>query len=186
MSSPESLASCPSCGATWAASSTIVSKTRFRRVNGQLRRRAPKVVNPRRVGSSFLLSGLIKCKSCNSVLTGQYSKSGQFPYYVCQSLMKRGKEACKTPRLAARRFEEMVVNKIRSNVLTDSNIRALVKLVDEEMDGVAAEQRQKLETVEAELADLKRRLGRVWNLISKSDSIDMAAASDHIVVLQSR
>ena len=90
----------------------IVSKTRFRRVNRQLRRRAPKVVNPRRVGSSFLLSGLVKCKTCNRALTGQYSKSGQFPYYVCQSLMKQGKEACKTPRLAARRFEEMVVNKV--------------------------------------------------------------------------
>ena len=58
---------------------------------------------------------------------------------------------CKTPRLNVRRFEEKVVGKIRENVLTESNIRALVKLVDEEMDGVAAEQRQKLETIEAEL-----------------------------------
>ena len=41
----------------------IVSKTRFRRVNRQLRRRAPKVVNPRRVGSSFLLSGLVDLDS---------------------------------------------------------------------------------------------------------------------------
>ena len=51
--------------------------------------------------------------------------------------MKRGQDACDTPRLNARRFEEMVVGKIRSNVLTDGNIRALVKVVDEQMDGVA-------------------------------------------------
>ena len=44
------------------------------------------------------------------------------------------------------------MDKIRENVLTESNIRALVKLVDEEIDGVAKEQRQKLETIEAELA----------------------------------
>ena len=151
----------------------IVSKTRFRRVNRQLRRRAPKVVNPRRVGSSFLLSGLVKCKTCNRALTGQYSKSGQFPYYVCQSLMKQGKEACKTPRLAARRFEEMVVNKIRSNILTDGNIRALVKVVDEQMDGVAGDQRKKLQTIEKELADVRRRLDTIYNLVETTE-VEMA------------
>ena len=151
----------------------IVSKTRFRRVNRQLRRRAPKVVNPRRVGSSFLLSGLVKCKTCNRALTGQYSKSGQFPYYVCQSLMKQGKEACKTPRLAARRFEEMVVTKIRSNILTNGNIRALVKVVDEQMDGVAGDQRKKLQTVEKELADVRRRLDTIYNLVETTE-VEMA------------
>ena len=151
----------------------IVSKTRFRRVNRQLRRRAPKVVNPRRVGSSFLLSGLVKCKTCNRALTGQYSKSGQFPYYVCQSLMKQSKEACKTPRLAARRFEEMVVTKIRSNILTDGNIRALVKVVDEQMDGVAGDQRKKLQTIEKELPDVRRRLDTIYNLVETTE-VDMA------------
>ena len=52
-----------------------------------------------------------------STLSRQDAKSGQFSYYVCQSIMKRGKDACKTPRLNARRFEEIVVGKIRSNVL---------------------------------------------------------------------
>ena len=147
----------------------IVSKSQFQRVGRQLRRRAPKVVHPRRAGSSYLLSGLIKCKTCKRALSGQYSKSGQFPYYVCQSLMKRGKEACKTPRLAARRFEEMVVSKIRSNILTDSNIRALVKVVDEQMDGVAGEHRERLETIQSELADVRRRLDRLYDLVETTD-----------------
>ena len=48
-----------------------------------------------------------------------------------------------------RRFEEMVGGKIRCNVLTDGNIRALVKVVDEQMNGVAREQRKRLETISA-------------------------------------
>ena len=130
---------------------SIVSKTHFRRVNRLMRSRAPKVAHPRRVGSTYLLSGLVKCKACNRALSGQDAKSGQFSYYVCQSIMKRGKGACETPRLNARRFEELVVGKIRSNVLTDTNIRALVKVVDEQMDSVVAEQRKRLETIEDEL-----------------------------------
>ena len=72
--------------------------------------------------------------------------------------MKRGKEACDSPRINARRFEEMIVGNIRSNILTDGNIRALVKVVDERMDGVAGEQRKRLETIEDELEDVKRKL----------------------------
>ena len=79
----------------------IVSKTRFRRVNSLMRSRAPRVAHPRRVASSYLLSGLVKCKACNRALSGQDAKSGQFSYYVCQSIMKRGQDACKTPRLNA-------------------------------------------------------------------------------------
>ena len=61
------------------------------------------------------------------------------------------------------------MGKIRENLLTESNIRALVKLVDKEMDGVAREQRHKLETVEAELVDVKRRLGRLYDLAETTD-----------------
>ena len=60
---------------------------------------------------------------------GQDAKSGKFAYYVCQSLIKLGSGACDTPRLNARRFEELVVEKIRSNILTEGNITSLVKVV---------------------------------------------------------
>ena len=148
---------------------SIISKTRFKRVNRKLRSRAPKRSHPRRVGSTYLLSGLVRCKACNRALSGQDAKSGKFAYYVCQSVMKRGSGACDAPRLNARRFEEQVVGKIRENVLTESNIRALVKLVDEEMDGIACEQRQRLETIESELEDVKRRLGRLYDLAETTD-----------------
>ena len=158
----------------------IISKAKSQRVNRLMRSRAPKIAHPCRVGSTYLLSGLVKCRRCNRALSGQDAKSGQFSYYVCQSIMKRGKDACNTPRLNARRFEEMVVGKIRSNVLTDGNIRALVKVVDEQMDGVAQEQRTKLETIEDELEDVKRKLGRIWHFIETADNVEMTDASDRI------
>ena len=157
----------------------IVTKAQFSRVKKLMHSRAPKMSHPRRVGSTYLLSGLVKCKTCNRALSGQDAKSGQFAYYVCQSIMKRGKDACDTPRLNARRFEELVVNKIRSNILTEGSITELVKVVDEEMDGIAQDQRKRLRIIEDELEDVKRRLGRIWNVIETSD-LDMADASDRI------
>ena len=146
-----------------------ISKAQFRRVNRKLRSRAPRRSHPRRVESSYLLSGLIRCKVCNRALSGQDAKSGKFSYYVCQSVMKRGSGACDAPRLNARHFKELVVGKIRENVLTESNIRELVRMVDEEMDGLAHEQRQRLQTIESELEDVKRRLGRLYDLAETTD-----------------
>ena len=158
---------------------SIITKAQFGRVGKLMRSRAPKRSHPRRVGSTYMLSGLVKCKACNRALSGQDAKSGQFAYYVCQSIMKRGKGACHTPRLNARRFEEMIVEKIRSSILTDGSITELVKVVDEQMDGIAAEQRKRLKTIEDELEDVKRRLGAIWNAIETSD-IDISDASDRI------
>ena len=157
----------------------IVSKAQYRRVNKLMHSRAPRRTHPRRVGSTYLLSGLVKCHKCKRALSGQDAKSGQFAYYVCQSLIKQGSGACDSPRLNARRFEELVVEKIRSNILTEGSITNLVKVVDEEMDGVAAEQRKRLETIDAELEEVKRKLARVWHFIENSD-IEMADASDRI------
>ena len=163
----------------------IITRAQFQRVGRHLSSRAPKFSHPRRVGSSYLLSGLLKCKTCKTPLIGRFAQSGKYSYYVCQSNIKLGKDACKTPTLNARRFEELVVAKIRSDILTEGNISELFKVVDEEMGRVSREQRKMLRTIEDELADVKRQLGRIWRHIATSDTV-MADASVHIRELRDR
>ena len=147
----------------------IVSRAEFRRVATLLASRGPTKVHPRRSASSYLLSGLVKCRRCGRALSGQAAKGGQFAYYVCQSLLHRGRAACDAPRLNARRFEGLIVEQIRDSILTADNLRALVRLVDAELDGLAHEQRRKLTGIETELAAVQRRLDRVWHVIETSD-----------------
>ena len=157
-----------------------------RRPGRLLGSRAPKKVNPRRASSPYLLSGIAKCETCGKAMTAAEAKSGKYTYYICHSLLKRGKGACLTPRLNAKKFEKIIVDEIRANILTESNIRDLVKLLDEEMDGVAREQRERLESIDGELEEVKNQLGRVWHFIARSDSVDVAEASDLIVELRER
>ena len=157
----------------------IVSRQEYGRIARMMQSRAPKKVNPRRISSPYLLSGLAKCETCGKAMTAAEAKSGKYTYYICHSLLKRGKGTCKTPRLNAKKFEKIIVDELRANVLTESNIRDLVKIVDEEMDGVVSEQRDRLETIEGELADVKERLSRVWNAIETTD-IEMPQASERI------
>ena len=86
----------------------IVSKQEFRRIARMMESRAPKKVNPRRISSPYLLSGIAKCETCGK------AKSGKYAYYICHSLLKRGKGTCKTPRLNAKKFERIIVDELRA------------------------------------------------------------------------
>ena len=157
-----------------------VTKAQFDRVNRIMRSRAPRNTHPRRVGSTFLLSGLVKCYRCKRALSGRYSSRGTFPYYVCHSFVKRAPGSCDSPRVDARQFEELVVGLIRSNILTEGNIRSLVNVVDEQMDDVAGDERKRLETIESELADVRGRLDRLYDLVETTTEFDMAHFADRI------
>ena len=54
-----------------------------------------------------------------------------------------------------------------------------MKLLDEEMDGVARDQRERLQNIKEELEEVKKRLARIWNHIETTDT-EMADASDRI------
>ena len=157
----------------------IVTCDEFQYVQRLLKSRAPKHVNPRRVSSPYLLSSLLSCEPCNVSMSGAEAKGGKYSYYVCQSKIKKGTETCETPRLSARDFERLVIDQLREHILTESNMRELVKMVDEEMDGLAREQRQKLESAEHELARVAQALDRIWRMVETTD-LEMLDAADRI------
>ena len=147
----------------------IVSTHEFERVAQLLDSRSPKKIHPRRASSSYLLSGIAKCGRCGRAMTSADAHSGRYRYYICHSLIKHGKGSCDTPRLNAERFEKLIIDQIRRNVLTESNIRELVKILDEEMDAETIDQRRNLETIEKELAEVRRKLDRVWHIVETTD-----------------
>ena len=129
----------------------------------------PKVTHPRRTASPYLLSGLLTCQACGKALSAAEAKGGRYTYYVCHSLLKRGSGECTTPRINAKRFERLIVDQIREHILTESNMRDLVKMVNEEMDSVIREQQERVEAADAELTDIRRRMDRLWELVEKTD-----------------
>lgn len=65
---------------------------------------------------------------------------------------------------------------MRDHVLTQGSIGELVKMLGEEVDGAAREESQWLETVEAELCEIRLMLDRIWRVIENTDlEIDNAA-----------
>ena len=143
----------------------IIDKDAFLQVQSILKSRAPAYLHPKRTASSFLLSGIAKCGYCGKALVGNNAKSGRFSYYVCGSLLKKGSGACNTRYINSKDFETLVIDKIREHILTEDNLRELVRLVNEEMDSLSTEYRANLDTVNCEIMDVDKRLDRLYDAI---------------------
>ena len=163
----------------------LVSRELFEEVQQAMRERAPKVRRPARVGSRFLLSGLLKCGVCGRPYRAQGAKSGQYGYYICGTLFTEGAGTCSARYLNAPKLEAFVVEKIRERILTEETIVELVTLVAEEIDAMAGELSGRLEVIEAELGDVRKRLGKLYEAIETSE-LTLEVLSPRIMSLRHR
>ena len=163
----------------------LISRELFDDVQQAMRERAPKVRRPARVGSRFLLSGLLRCGVCGKPYSAQGAKSGQFAYYICGTLFREGAGTCSARYLNAPRLEAFVVEKIRERILTEETIIELVTLVAEEIDAMAGELSGRLEVIEAELSDVRKRLSKLYDAIETSE-LTLEVLSPRIMSLRHR
>jgi len=163
----------------------IIDRETFLTVQTLMKERAPVRVHPRRASSPFLLSGIAFCGYCGKALVGKYAKSGQFAYYVCGTLDKKGSGACQAQYLNADKFETLVVCKIRERILTRENLIKLVKLVHEEMDSATKSYQDELEMVCNAVIDVNHRLERLYDAI-ETGKLNLADLVPRIHELRSR
>jgi site-specific DNA recombinase len=163
----------------------IIDKSIFDQTQILLKDRAPIRLHPKRVASRFLLSGLARCGYCGKALVGQDAKSGQFTYYVCGTLLKKGAGSCPNRYLNSQQFESLVIEKIKEHVLTTENLTKLVHIVNEEMDSLVPEYRQRLDSIIDEIADVDRRLERLYDAL-ETGKIQLADLAPRIQQLRQR
>ncbi len=96
-------------------------------------------------------------------------RAAKFAYYICGTLFTEGVGTCSARYLNAPRLEAFVVEKIRERILTEETIVALVTMVAEEIDAMAGELSGRLEVVEAELGDVRKRLEKLYEAIESSE-----------------
>ncbi|MYC37276.1 MAG: recombinase family protein, partial [Chloroflexi bacterium] len=163
----------------------LVSRETFDAVQSEMHERAPAKQRPARVGSQYLLSGLLKCGACGKPYSGQAAKSGQFAYYVCASLLREGAGSCTGRYLNAERVEDYIIEKVRERILTEETITELVTLVAEEIDALAGEVNGRLKAIDAELADVDTRLENLYQAL-ETKQLPIEALSPRILSLKAR
>ncbi len=98
-------------------------------------------------------------------MIGHSAKSHQYYYYICNRSFKQGKEACNARAPPKEKLERLMTEQLQSRVLTDSNLEELVKLVNEELGSASSELKDRLDTCDAALQDVKARLSQLYDVL---------------------
>ena len=110
--------------------------------------------NPRELGSSYLLSGIISCRLCGGKVSPHPAKSGTYAYYNCKTRIDLGKDVCDCPNQNSIKIEAKVMAQIREDILVDANINQLI-------DQVKADTTRFSVDYAAQMADLDKRLEQI-------------------------
>ena len=126
--------------------------------------------HPRRVSSTFLLSGLIYCPRCGSIMTGvsvHSSKSGISKYYLC-SRANRNTD-CDARRIPKEVIENTVIEKILEYVLDPKVIHERDKELALSQTDDVEKVKKEISKVMVKMANNERKRENVSNRIAESD-----------------
>jgi DNA invertase Pin-like site-specific DNA recombinase len=143
----------------------LVDRTTFDTIQKLLARRTPKITHPRRVNSEYLLSSLIFCGKCGSRMIGSSAKSGKFAYYACQNYAKRGKSVCDMKLINRNDIEKFVVERIKSNILTEENLIELFNIVQDEYIKQKSRANEQIESINQQLKKWRARLEKLYDTL---------------------
>ena len=147
----------------------IVSPALFDSIQLSIASRAPEKVHPRRVGSSYLLSGLIHCGECGARMFGHAAKSGQYHYYICGRASSSGKQECSARPVERSEIEQQVLRRILRVILCEPNLERLVQLTNEYARANAESSVNTAELLDTDLANVRKRLMRLYEAIESGD-----------------
>ena len=145
----------------------IITEEEFKRAGEVVASNAPKVTHPRRAGSIYMMSRLLRCRKCGKFLVVSLSKNQTYRSYQCSTRREEGAAACDCPRLNMERFEEKFLSVLLDDILSPSNVRSAVAKMAEELTNPYEEQRSRAQAIEAELLDVSQRKARVMEAYEK-------------------
>lgn len=142
----------------------LIDQVTFAQAQARLAARAPKVIHPRQVDSPYLLSGIIHCGKCGATMVGQGS-GHRYQYYVCGNARRKGREVCSSPMLPKNKVEGLVIDRIKGYILTEENLEELVRLTNEELTRNSSTEKERLELIQAQIAEVDSRLGQLYDAL---------------------
>ena len=76
---------------------------------------------------------------------------------------------CKTPLLTKDRIERFVVDRIKQYILTEENLEDMGKLTNEELAQTCNDEQDKIDIINAEIAEVYSRLGKLYDALETGE-----------------
>ncbi len=136
---------------------------------------------PRRLRSEYLLSGLLICAKCGSVMKGE--NSNKHLYYVCKS------RTCRK-RIPAKKADSLVIELLSNLILTLDNVKHLYSLWQSQKYVRVDERKAQIAEARAKIQSLQRGIRNLLDLVEAgqgpSVSKRLAEREEELSELQGR
>lgn len=118
-----------------------------------------------KANTPYLLTGLIWCSECAGAYVGDgYTKRPGYKIYSCT---RRSTKVCTNKSVSKAKIEAFVVEKIKTEVLSDTVVDSLVPIIQEKLDSRKDEYREELILVRTKMKETERKLSRLLDAIEE-------------------
>ncbi|MFN2309673.1 MAG: recombinase family protein [Gammaproteobacteria bacterium] len=114
--------------------------------------------------STFAFTGILRCGRCGSSMQIESAKgrSRRYHYYNCRAKQKHGQ--CVNRRLAARELDAWLIDVVLDNLLTEENLRGVMRELYDAYGSWAIDQRRRRKAVAEKLAGIQRKNEKLYEL----------------------
>ena len=162
----------------------IVPREMFAQVQHGLAERAPdkEQYRPRPI---FLLTGLLKCGTCDRPYMVHGAKGGRYFYYVCSTLHRRGAGTCQSSYLNAEVTDNAFLRRLRALLTTPESFAWMAASATADITSTSNDYAGILDQVKTALEDVERRLASTYDLVA-SQSLSLETLVPSVSFLRSR
>jgi len=130
-------------------------------------------LEPRRVGSDYLLSGLVYCGFVDGEehpmhiesIPGKPGKRGTYTFFICATKKNSRNTACQAGRVSLKALDQSVTECLLSHILTVENLRPLARNIAESLQQRSDDAGTRIEAIEDKLAEVQKSLQNILDAL---------------------
>lgn len=141
-------------------------------------------LHPRRLASSYLLSGLVRCALCGSPLNGDtvsYLSDGQrkrYRYYACTNRL------CNARKIPKTNLEDAIIRTLVDVALGDDNLIGMQAEFDHAREVIQDELDANRRHLKAQIADLQRKINNLVDVLAEKGAAASPALTARLSAME--
>jgi DNA invertase Pin-like site-specific DNA recombinase len=104
----------------------LIEQATFDAVQAHLRARNPKALAPRIVNNPNMLTGLLHCAHCGSLMTMRTGKGGRYRYYACQAKARAGTSGCSGMAIPMDALDMLIAKHMTARLLGRDRLKVIL------------------------------------------------------------
>ena len=164
----------------------IVTVEEFEMAQDLMTRRAPRNEGGRH-RSEAVFVGLLRCGECGEAMMIESATGrggSRYQYYNCRSFLKG--MGCDSRRVPVAAVDEALLEAIVERIFTPENLSGLIGELKQAFSDAEVSRQARIDQIALELADVKRRLERQYEVIEGGTGMALSDVATRIRELQAR